>query len=145
MTDIVGLPAALRLCENLIRQFDAADAQTFAAFVLAKLTLDTNLSTADAIRKLMSLWTQLTMELPGPVEFVNCSCGLPCTGQADATGRLTITHHSAACQEFKSRFTQPDRVVARDHTGWDNLPSNTTRVGTGQDDSEVRFKMMEMT
>jgi hypothetical protein len=164
-----GFPAALKLVKNLLEQFEPEDAQMFAAFVLAKVSYDAEMSIQKALQATATQWAQLALSTEGEsgktIEGDNCVCGIWCVVKQTPHGPL-VMHHGAACKEFKDRFPLGHHVRAQDGVGWTNWyasekqdppdqptrwdvlemdRSNSKKVPTADaDDAKIRFSMLEL-
>lgn len=156
-----GLQAALKLCTNLLAQFEPADAQVFAAFVLAKVSLDSGESIQYGINSALQQWAEMLISQMGAsgkiIDGGNCTCLAPCTVRHTNQGPLVI-HFGSACADFQKRFPVGGPTRAQDSIGWNNWyasekqdqpggPDDESYVSPPSDpdrDSALRFSLLEL-
>ena len=152
----------MKLCANLLDRFEPADAQVFAAFVLAKVSLDSGESIQHGINSALRQWAEMLMSQIGAsgqvIDGGNCTCLAPCTVRHTNQGPLVI-HSGAACSDFLRRFPVGGPTRAQDSIGWNNwyasekqdqpgpTPDDGNYISPPSDpekDSETRFSLLEL-
>ena len=164
-----GLPAAIRLIGNLLDSMDREDAQTFAAFVLAKVSHDSGLSIQSGVQKALEHWAKVALVQLGDsgevLDSGNCSCLVTCVVRHTPQGPLVI-HYGSACDEFRKKFPMGGPTRAQDTYGWNNWyasekqdPPGTPHEWVGEqsgpvqlqppdprkDDASIRFSLLDLT
>lgn len=169
MSDIKGLPAAIKLIGNLLDSMDREDAQNFAAFVLAKISHDSGLPVQEGLHRTLGHWAKIALAQFGDsgqlVNSGNCSCLADCAIRHTPQGPLVI-HYGNACEEFRRKFPLGGPTRAQDTYGWNNWyasekqdqpgtphqwtgessgPIPSTAPPDGRDESSIRFSLLDMT
>ena len=159
-----GLQAAIKLCANLLEQFEPAEAQEFAAFVLARISMDSGEPIQNGIRTAVNQWASMvlatTCATGKTIDGGNCTCMAACVVKHTNQGPLVI-HYGAACPEFRNRFPMGGPTRAQDGIGWSNWyasekqeqpgtvseddePPPTKPYNPDEDSAKVRFSLLEL-
>lgn len=141
-----GLPAALKLVQNLLEQFEPEDAQMFAAFVLAKVSHDAEIPIQRALQATATKWAQISLSSFGEsgrsVDSGSCTCGISCVVRQTTQG-LLVMHYGAACTDFREKFPLGHHVRAQDGIGWNNWYASEEQDHPGSP-SPTRWDLLDM-